>query len=149
MEILETEYKKEQSDYFLLRSLLETLIHYMTSLKPQSIEKLDLNCQRLVDARKYIEQYYKEEKNVEFYARKMELSSKRLNEIFKELLGQTVTQVLHHRLLLEAKRELVSQTKTIQSISDDLGFENPSYFARFFKKNEGSSPTEFLKQMFK
>ncbi|HFU75845.1 MAG TPA: AraC family transcriptional regulator [Arcobacter sp.] len=149
MKLLEDEYNKEQSDYFLLRSLLETLILYMKNLKPQGNDKIDLSCQRLVEARKQIEKYYKSERNVEFYARKMELSSKRLNEIFKEVLGQTVTQVLHHRLLLEAKRELVSQSKTIQNISDELGFENPSYFSRFFKKNEGVSPTEFLKQMFK
>lgn len=149
MQILEDEYKKEQSDYFLLRSLLESLIHYMSNLKPQTVDKLDLNCQRFVEARKHIEKHYKEERNVEFYARKMELSSKRLNEIFRELSGQTVTQVLHHRLLLESKRELITQSKTIQNISDELGFENPSYFARFFKKHEGVSPSEFLKQMFK
>ena len=149
MQILEDEYKKEPSDYFLLRSLLETLIYYMANLKPQTVDKFDLNCQRLVEARKQIEKHYKEERSVEFYARKMELSSKRLNEIFRELSGQTVTQVLHHRLLLESKRELISQSRTIQSISDELGFENPSYFARFFKKHEGVSPTEFLKQLFK
>jgi len=149
MNILEDEYKKEASDYYLLRSLLETLIYYMSNLKGESIHKGDTGCQRLVEARKYIEKYYKEERNAEFYARKMELSAKRLNEVFKEFLGETVTQVLHRRLLLEAKRELISQSKTIQRISDELGFENPSYFARFFKKHEGLSPTEFLKLMFK
>ena len=149
MKILEDEYKKKRSDYFLLRSLLETIIYYMSNLKGKRIHKPNLGCQRLIIARKYIEEHYKEEKNVEFYARKMELSAKRLNEIFKEFLGETVTQILHRRLLLEAKRELVSKNKTIQSISDELGFENASYFARFFKKQEGISPTEFTRQMFK
>jgi len=149
MKILENEYKKEMSDYFLLRSLLETILYYMSNLKGQRIHKPNIGCQRLINARKYIEEHYKEERNVEFYARKMELSAKRLNEVFKEFLGETVTQTLHRRLLLEAKRELVSQNKTIQTISDELGFENASYFARFFKKHEGVSPTEFLNNMFK
>ena len=149
MYLLEEEYKKEASDYFVMRSLLETLIHYMARLKSESLGEMGLNCQRLVELGKVIEQHYKEQKSVEFYARKLELSAKRLNEIAKETSGQTVTQMLHKRLLLEAKREMISQNKTIQTISDELGFENASYFARFFKKQEGISPTEFIAQMFK
>jgi len=149
MYLLEEEYKKEESDYFVMRSLLETLIHYMARLKSESLGEMGLNCQRLIELGKVIEQHYKEQKSVEFYARKLELSAKRLNEITKETSGQTVTQILHKRLLLEAKREMISQNKTIQTISDELGFENASYFARFFKKHEGISPTEFIAQMFK
>ena len=149
MYLLEEEYKKEESDYFVMRSLLETLIHYMARLKSESLGEMGLNCQRLIELGKVIEQHYKEQKSVEFYARKLELSAKRLNEITKETSGQTVTQMLHKRLLLEAKREMISQNKTIQTISDELGFENASYFARFFKKHEGISPTEFIAQMFK
>ena len=151
MSILEDEYNKEQSDYFLLRSLLETLIHYMARLKFQTRDKSKkgLNCQRLVDLRKHIEKHFRSERAVEFYARKMELSAKRLNEITRSTAGETVTQILHKRLLLESKREIVSQSKTIQTISDELGFENPSYFSRFFKKLEGVTPTEFSKELFK
>ena len=149
MYLLEEEYKKEASDYFVMRSLLETLIHYMAKLKSDTLGETGLNCQRLVELGKVIEQHYKEQKSVEFYARELELSAKRLNEITKETSGQTVTQMLHKRLLLEAKREMISQNKTIQTISDELSFENASYFARFFKKHEGLSPTEFIQQMFK
>jgi len=149
MEILEAEYNKEKSDYFILRSLLESVIHYMAKIKVQRTSAMGMNCQRLADAKEYIEKHYKEERSVEFYARKMKLSAKRLNEISRELSGQTITQILHNRLLLEAKREIVSGTKTIQNISDELGFENPSYFTRFFKKNEGIPPTEFSKKLFK
>jgi len=149
MSILEQEYLKKTSNYALLRSLLESLLHYMSALKLDKNETLDFNCQRLVDVRKLIEKYYKEQRQVEFYARKMDLSAKRLNEIARELSGRTITQLIHRRLLLEAKREIISQTKTIHTISDELGFENPSYFSRFFKKHEGISPSEFLKQVFK
>ncbi len=149
MSLLETEYLRKISNYALLRSLLETLLHYMSTLKLGKHETLDFNCKRLVDVRKLIEKYYKNERQVDFYARKMDLSSKRLNEISRELSGQTITQLIHRRLLLEAKREIISQTKTLHSISDKLGFENPSYFSRFFKKHEGISPSEFLKRVFK
>ena len=148
MYLLEDEYRKEKSDYFVMRSLLETLIHYMSKLKSDALGEMGLNCQRLVNLGKVIEEHYKEERSVEFYARKVELSAKRLNEISKETSGQTVTQMIHKRLILESKREMVSQSKTIQNISDELGFENASYFARFFKKHEGVSLTVFLKELF-
>jgi len=149
MYLLEDEYRKETSDYFVMRSLLETLVHYMARLKSDALGEMGLNCQRLVDLGKVIEEHYKEERTVEFYSQKLELSAKRLNEISKETSGQTVTQMIHKRLILEAKREMISQSKTIQAISDELGFENASYFARFFKKHEGLSPTLFMEQMFK
>jgi len=149
MSLLEMEYLKKRTNYSLLRALLETLLHYMSALKFESHETLDFNCQRLVDLRKLIEKHYKQERHAEFYARKMELSAKRVNEISRELSGQTITQLIHRRVLLEAKREIISQSKTIHCISDELGFENPSYFTRFFKKHEGVTPTEFSKQMFK
>jgi AraC-like DNA-binding protein len=149
LHILEQEYHKEEANYFVMRSLLESLIHYMIKLKSQSSQRPSLNCQRVVEIKKIIEHYYKEEKNIEFYARKMGLSAKRLNEISKKTTGKTVTQLIHHRLILEAKREMVAGTKTIQTISEELGFENASYFARFFKKQASISPTEFLKQLFK
>ena len=149
MSLLEMEYLKKSANYSLLRALLETLLHYMSALKLKHNETLDFNCQRLVAVRKLIEKHYKQERHVEFYARKMGLSAKRINEISRELSGQTITQLIHRRLLLEAKREIISPSKTIHSISDELGFENPSYFTRFFKKHEGITPTAFLKQMFK
>ncbi|HIP46099.1 MAG TPA: AraC family transcriptional regulator, partial [Campylobacterales bacterium] len=147
MSILEDEYNKEDSDYFILRSLLESLVRYMAKLKFSNVEEMGINCQRLVTARQLIEKHYKKERSVDFYARKMQLSNKRLNEIVREVSGFTITQIIHHRLLLEAKREIVSQSKTVTVISDELGFENPSYFARFFKKHEGLSPSEFSKKL--
>jgi len=147
--LLESEYNSTQSDYFVLRALLEALLYRMSSLRVGSSESMGIDCQRLVEFRKYVEAHFKEERSAEFYARKMQLSAKRLNEICKALSGQTITKILHSRLLLEAKREIISQSKTLQVISDELGFENASYFARFFKKHEGISPSQFAKQMFK
>jgi len=53
---------------------------------------------------------------------------------------------LHQRLLLEAKRELVYTSMTISQISDQLGFSEPAYFSRFFKRMTGQSPKDFRQQ---
>jgi AraC family transcriptional regulator, transcriptional activator of pobA len=149
MQIFEKEYNKDIQNNSILRSLLETLLFYMEELKIESNKILDINFQKLTTLKNLIEENYKKEKNSDFYARKMQLSSKRLNEIVKKVSGYTITQMIHTRLVLEAKREMVSQNKTIQAISEELGFENPSYFSRFFKKYENLTPKEYSKKLLK
>lgn len=149
LKVFEKEYNKEEQNKQILRSLLETLLYSIEELKIESSEIIDSNFQKLNILRNLIEENYKYEKSSDFYARKMELSSKRLNEIIKNISGFTITQLIHNRLILESKREMVSQCKTIQIISQELGFENPSYFTRFFKRYENITPKEYSKQMLK
>lgn len=149
IDVFKNEYSKEEQNTYILKSLLETLLYYMEELKIESVKKIDTSFERLIILKNIIEENYKEERSTEFYAKKMQLSSKRLNEIIKKVSGFTITQLIHNRLILEAKRELVSQNKTIQSISYELGFENPSYFSRFFKKYEDLTPKEYLSKMLK
>ncbi len=149
IQIFEKEYTKEEHNNSILKSLLETLLFYMEELKIESSEIKDSNFKKLTILKNLIEENYKVEKSSDFYARKMELSSKRLNEIIKKVSGYTITQMIHNRLILEAKREMVSQDKTIQDIAYALGFENPSYFSRFFKKYENISPKEYSAKLLK
>lgn len=149
MNIFEDEYNKKEQNISILKSLLETLLYYMDELKIDSNQKIDTGFQKLTILKSLIEENYKEKKIAEFYAKEMQLSSKRLNEIVKKVSGFTITQMIHNRLLLEAKREMVSQDKTIQEIADALGFENPSYFSKFFKKYEKLTPKEYSSKMLK
>lgn len=149
MDILRKEYHKKEQNNSILRSLLETLLYYMEELKPESKKLIDSNFQKLILLKNLIEENYKEIKNADFYAREMGFSIKRLNEIVKKVSGFTITQLIHQRLILEAKREMVSQNKTVQSISYELGFENPSYFSKFFKRYEKISPKEYSLKMLK
>ena len=90
-----------------------------------------------------IDQHYKQEKKCEFYASKLALTSKRLNEIVKAERGKTVTQLIHDRIMLEANRDLVFSAKTIKTIAFELGFDDPAYFSRFYRKQMSESPAEF------
>jgi AraC family transcriptional activator of pobA len=68
-----------------------------------------------------------------------------LNALCKEYLGMQAGEVIRNRILLEAKRLLVSQDITISEISDELSFNDNSYFTKFFKKLVGMTPEEFRK----
>ncbi|WP_284652274.1 helix-turn-helix domain-containing protein [Flavobacterium terrisoli] len=94
-----------------------------------------------------LEQYFQTEKSPSFYAGKMNITLKHLNRICKDILNQTVTELITNRVILEAKKLLTNASKTVNQIADTLGFENYSYFTRLFKKQTGITPSEFRKSL--
>ncbi|WP_046242634.1 helix-turn-helix domain-containing protein [Hymenobacter terrenus] len=93
-----------------------------------------------------IEQHYTRQQPVAFYADQLGLSSKRLNDYTRRTLGKSVTQLLHHRLLVESKRLLLYSTLTVKEIAYSIGFEDPAYFSRFFKKQTTQYPERFRQE---
>lgn len=77
------------------------------------------------------------------YAKELTISTKTLNSIVKSEIGTTVSQVISDRIILEAKRKLTHSNSYINQIAFDLGFNDPYYFTKFFKKHVKCSPAEF------
>lgn len=102
--------------------------------------------QRLDQLLELIESHLTDHLPVSDYADQMHLSPYQLNAITKSTLGKTCSQVLNDALIMEAKRHLLATTRQINQISWDLGYEDPSYFIRFFKKHTGLSPEAFRNQ---
>lgn len=90
-----------------------------------------------------LEDYYDTEKGVDFYADKLNLSAKRLNQILKQKTGKTINQILQERTLTEAKHLLFMGKMSIKEVAFTLGYQDASYFSRFFKKMTKLSPEEF------
>jgi AraC family transcriptional activator of pobA len=61
----------------------------------------------------------------------------------REFHGRSALEVLHHRLMLEARRNLQYTGMTIAQLSDYLGFSDSTYFSRFFRRYSGVSPKAF------
>lgn len=79
------------------------------------------------------------------YARALKVSHNHLNTLCKEYHLQTALQVIHERLLIDAKREVLFSDKTISEISDALNFSNVANFNRFFKKMAGQTANQYRK----
>ncbi len=85
--------------------------------------------------------------SVSDYADKLAVSTKTLNSIIKKQSGKTVSQTIADRIILEAKRRLTHTNAYVNEIALHLGFQDPYYFVKYFKKKVSISPTEFRKSI--
>lgn len=82
-----------------------------------------------------IDTHFKKNKMLSEYAEMMYISPKHLNSMCKKGLNKTVINLIHERILIEAKRLLLFTNNSISEIAFELGFNDKSYFMRFFKKH--------------
>lgn len=82
-------------------------------------------------------------KQVADYAAMLNLSAYQLNAVTRTMLGKTCSELINEYIILEAKRYLLATSNQINQIADHLGYEDVSYFIRFFKKHTGYSPEAF------
>ncbi len=93
--------------------------------------------------RKLVEEHFHTERQLSFYADKLAMTVDRLNDHVKRATGVTAGHLIRHRVLTEAKRQLVFTSEPIHEIAYGLAFSDPSHFARFFRKQTGTTPHEF------
>ena len=83
---------------------------------------------------------------VKYMASKLSLSARYLSDLLKQETGKTALEHIHISLVTEAKNLLLSTDNTVAETAYQLGFENPPYFSRLFKKEVGLTPTEYREQ---
>ena len=98
---------------------------------------------RLEEFLELLEMHITSHKQVYYYTNLMNLSPYQLNEITKATMGKTASELINEHIMLEAKRNLLATPNQIKEIADQLGYEDVSYFIRFFKKQTGQSPEAF------
>jgi AraC family transcriptional activator of pobA len=93
--------------------------------------------------KRMVEENFRRERQIGFYAGRLAMTSDRLNDHVKRATGVTAGHLIRQRVLTEAKRELVFSGRAIHEIAYELGFADPSHFARFFRKQTGMTPQDF------
>ena len=86
-------------------------------------------------------------KQVSQYANILSLSNYQLNAITKQALGKTASELINEQIILESKRYLLATSNQVNQIAFHLGYEDVSYFIRFFKKHTGYSPEAYRKKL--
>jgi AraC family transcriptional activator of pobA len=93
--------------------------------------------------RALIEDHYAERWSVARYAEALAITESRLDRLCRALAGRSAFDVVQNRVLLEARRRLVHVAAPVSALAYELGFEDPAYFCRFFKRHVGSTPTDW------
>lgn len=143
---------KEESD--ATKDLLtEEIIHASLKIFLCFAERIRKEKRKLVPRSKYHEEYVQfqkllskhilESRKVQFYADALHISSKKLNRITQEMLGQNAKQYISDFLIIEIKRLLMNTSLTITEIGYQSGFEETTNFVKYFKKQTGMNPSQF------
>ena len=90
-----------------------------------------------------LEEHFREEKSPHAYAAWLSISVRHLSRLTQEHYGKSSGTLIAERVILEAKRMIAHTEDRLQEIARELGFEEYTYFSRFFKKHTNFSPRQF------
>jgi len=100
----------------------------------------------IIKFKQLIEENYTTQKNVTPYAEMLNMNPSCLNELTKRTTGITAGELIRNRVIGEIKKLLYSSSLSGKEIAFDLGFDDPAYFSRFFRKYTGLTLKEFRDQ---
>ena len=148
LEQLDTELQQPKDNYqpdILRNDLRNLLLHSERVRKNQNfIEiKKGADFDYALTLKELLDKNFINHKKVNFYAQKMNLTSKRLNQATTKIFGKTPKEFIDDRVLLESKRILAHTNESIKEIAFSLGFEEPTNFIKYFKKHTDKTPVEF------
>lgn len=90
-----------------------------------------------------VQEHYREERLIGFYADKLCITPKYLSKLVKEHTGRSAGDWIENHVILEARAMLQSSDMTIQQIAAALNFPNQSFFGKYFKRVTGLSPKQY------
>lgn len=121
------------------------MIHRLMNIKPKS--KTHALIEEMNAAVRYFHENYNKPICIEDYAEQHHMSVSWFIRNFKEYTEMTPTQYLLSLRISNAQTLLETTNYNVTEISDIVGYDNPLYFSRIFKKQSGLSPSEFRKQL--
>lgn len=134
---------QEQDPLFL--ALAEALIRTLAKEEPPI--DLDARADRRLDRfRQLVELHYRQHRSLDFYAHALGITRRTLSRLATANLGCTPLDVIHRRLALEAHRLLRFTNATAAQVGSELGFDDPSYFSRFYHRMTGRRPADDRRQ---
>ena len=146
-EIINEEFNQTNPDHMTIRHLTTGLISMIESERKRNIpvENVTKASQIMTfnNFLKILEENFRRDEGVSFYADKMNMSERNLNIICKNNFQKSVSEIIETRKLIEAKNLLIHSEKSVSEIGFDLGYNEKSYFSRVFHNKLSVTPTQF------
>ncbi|SKA48280.1 AraC-type DNA-binding protein [Chitinophaga eiseniae] len=126
-----------------MNSLLsEFNVAYFKNKRPANT--FNTNLSKFIEFKVVVETSLTEQPSINTIAEKLALSTNSLYRIVKEYAGTSPKDYFINRLMAEAQRRLRYSNTSVKELAYELGFNDPDYFSRLFKKSTGKSASEFL-----
>lgn len=127
--------------------LIKSIIYKLQSIKeeqfPCVIQDKGIDIEIFDKFQMLMDKHILDHFSVHFYAEQLGVTTRKLNVIVHSIMNKTTLALINERLCIEAKKELYYSNDSITQIAYKLGFEDNSYFTRFFKRHTGKSPKIF------
>lgn len=153
---IETEYNNDQDDYSkeIILGHIEAILRYSQRFyRRQFLDRSELTGKVISRFNKEIQQYFENGAlqtnglpTVAAIAAQLKMSPGYLSDVLRQETGRPAIDHIHSYLISEAKNLLIGTDLTISQIAYQLGFENPPYFSRLFRKETDLSPVSYRKQ---
>ena len=127
---------------WLFRSLL-MLIQRQVDLQEVQAETRSGRLDAFTRFRHLVEEHYQEHWDIAEYAQALTMTLPTLNRLCRQFSGKGALDLIQDRLLLAARRHLIYTDASVEAIAYGLGFQDPAYFSRFFKRRAGVAPGQF------
>ena len=139
--------QKDQYTQGILRSVLHLLLLKLERFKQKSNEFNTQNSyfKEFLAFKNRVEREVKQHRNVMEYADQLHISSKKLNYICKQVAHKSAKEVIDDLAILYIKRDLM-ETQSTKQTAYNFAFDEPTNFIKYFKKNIGKTPYEFIKE---
>lgn len=145
--LINAEYHLDTVDYQTLRHLLNGLISMFDAQRNRNIPlENELKFSQISSFNTFLvilEENFRNDSSVSFYAGKMNMSERNLNLICRNSFRMSVSEIIETRKLIEAKRMLMYSDKTVSEIGFALGYNEKSYFTRVFHSRMDITPSRY------
>ncbi|CAL2103054.1 AraC-type DNA-binding protein [Tenacibaculum sp. 190130A14a] len=139
---------KDVGQLDMVSSQLKMLLICAVRIKRKEQNDAILNKENIhIQLEKLIEKNYINETSPEFYCNELNISMTTFNRLCKKYFKNSFVTIINLKKIASAKNQLFLTNESIKNIAYGIGFNDPLYFTRVFKKYSGISPKEFRKQL--
>ena len=140
--------KKERFYTEIAQNVSRTLLMYMFRLINQTENAASLleSGKTMETALRFIDENFRREITLDELSEKCFTNKYYLSHLFTRSQGISVGKYILNKRIKEAKRQLENKDRSVAEIANDIGFNDPSYFCRVFKKETGITPLAYRKR---
>jgi AraC-like DNA-binding protein len=137
---------KQLTDSEITLAYLNLLLSELNSayFKNETVDIVNTNLSKFIEFKIMVETNLTEQPSINTIAEQLALSTNSLYRLVKEYSGTSPKDFFTNRLMIEAQRKLRYSNLSVKELAYELGFNDPDYFSRLFKKSTGKSVSDFL-----